>query len=169
MSNSHCLDQCWQHLWHILTNIYDVIWQQIKLPGLVAYMRRPPQPSVGMHYRMSLNQHQANDDLQSIRIHCIAFIKDAAKITGKMFLKSSSAEWSPSLPKPGMMSLDYNGLWRHSACRQGTTHVKPEQNGRHFPDDIFICIFLDGRFCILIQMSVKLVSKSAIENKSALV
>ena len=70
----------------------------------------------------------------------------------------------------GMMSLHYNGLWQHSVCRlQGTTHVKPEQNGRHFLDDIFICIFLDERFCILIRMSVKLVSKSAIENQSALV
>ena len=27
----------------------------------------------------------------------------------------------------------------------------PVQNGRRFADDIFICIFLDEKFCILIK------------------
>ena len=30
----------------------------------------------------------------------------------------------------------------------------PEQNGRHFADDIFRCIFVNGKFCILIEMSL---------------
>ena len=55
-----------------------------------------------------------------------------------------------------------------------TRHVRinlssPGQNGRHFADDIFICIFLNEKFCILIRMSPKLIPKGPIDNKWALV
>ena len=42
------------------------------------------------------------------------------------------------------------------------------QNGRHFTDDIFKCVFLNEKFCILIQISQKFVPKSPIDNKWAL-
>ena len=45
----------------------------------------------------------------------------------------------------------------------------PGQNGHHFADDIFICIFVKENFCILIKISLKFVPKGPIENKSALV
>ena len=45
----------------------------------------------------------------------------------------------------------------------------PGQNGRHFADDIFKCIFLNENLCILIQISLKFVSKGPIDNKWALV
>ena len=32
-------------------------------------------------------------------------------------------------------------------------------NGRHFPDDIFECIFMNEKFGILIQLSLKFVPK----------
>ena len=44
----------------------------------------------------------------------------------------------------------------------------PGQNGRHFADDIFECIFFE-KFFILIQISLKFVPKGPNENKSALV
>ena len=31
----------------------------------------------------------------------------------------------------------------------------PGQNGRHFADDVFKCIFLNKKFCILMQISLK--------------
>ena len=43
------------------------------------------------------------------------------------------------------------------------------QNGCHFTDDIFRCIFVNEKFCILIKISLKFVPKSPIDNNSALV
>ena len=45
----------------------------------------------------------------------------------------------------------------------------PGQNGRHFADNIFKCIFFNEKFHILIQISLKFVLKIAIDIKSALV
>ena len=45
----------------------------------------------------------------------------------------------------------------------------PGQNGRHFTDDNFKCIFMNEKFCILIPISLKFVPKGLIDNMSALV
>ena len=45
----------------------------------------------------------------------------------------------------------------------------PGQNGRHFVDDIFKRIFLNEKFRISIQISLKFVPMSPIDNKPALV
>ena len=45
----------------------------------------------------------------------------------------------------------------------------PRQNGRHFPGDIFKCIFMNEKFCILIQISLKFAPKGPINNIPALV
>ena len=50
-----------------------------------------------------------------------------------------------------------------------TQLFSPGQNGRHFADDIFRCIFENEKFCILIQISLKFVSTGPIYNKPALV
>ena len=42
-------------------------------------------------------------------------------------------------------------------------------NGRHFPDDIFQCIFLNENIWILITISLKFVPKGPINNITALV
>ena len=47
--------------------------------------------------------------------------------------------------------------------------LRPEQNGRHFADDIFRCIFVNEKFCILIKISLKFVPKDPIDNNPALV
>ena len=47
--------------------------------------------------------------------------------------------------------------------------VRPRQNGRHFPDDIFKCIFLNENMWISIKFSLKFVSKGPINNIPALV
>ena len=46
--------------------------------------------------------------------------------------------------------------------------LRPRQNGRHFPDDIFKCIFLENIW-ISIQISLKFVPKGPINNIPALV
>ena len=47
--------------------------------------------------------------------------------------------------------------------------MRPRQNGCHFPDDLFKCIFLNENVWILIKISLKFVPKCPIDNISALV
>ena len=47
--------------------------------------------------------------------------------------------------------------------------LRPRQNGRYFPDDIFECIFLKENVLIPIKISLKLVPKSPINNIPELV
>ena len=45
----------------------------------------------------------------------------------------------------------------------------PGQNGRHFKDDIFRCIFVNEKFYNLIKFSLKFVPKGSIDDNPALV
>ena len=47
--------------------------------------------------------------------------------------------------------------------------LRPRQDGRHFPDDIFICIFLNENEWHSIKISLKFVPKVSINNIPALV
>ena len=47
--------------------------------------------------------------------------------------------------------------------------ISAEQTGRHFVDDILKVHVLNEKFCILIRISLKFVSKGPISKKSALV
>ena len=47
--------------------------------------------------------------------------------------------------------------------------LRPRQNDRHFPDDIFKCIFLNENMWIFIEISLKFVLKGLINNIPALV
>ena len=47
--------------------------------------------------------------------------------------------------------------------------LRLKQNGRHFPDDIFKCIFLNENAWILLEISLKFVPKGPINNIPALV
>ena len=47
--------------------------------------------------------------------------------------------------------------------------LRPRQNGRHFADDIFKCIFLNENVRISIKISLKFVPKDPINNIPALV
>ena len=47
--------------------------------------------------------------------------------------------------------------------------LRPRQDGHHFPDDIFKCIFLNANVYISIKISLKFVPKGPINNIPALV
>ena len=51
----------------------------------------------------------------------------------------------------------------------GVNTLRPRQNGRHFADDIFKCIFLNENIWIPIKISLKFVPKGPINNIPALV
>ena len=45
----------------------------------------------------------------------------------------------------------------------------PGQNGRYFADDIFRCIVVNEKFCILIEISLRFAPKGPINNNTAMV
>ena len=47
--------------------------------------------------------------------------------------------------------------------------LRPRQNGRHFPDNIFKCIFMNENIQTTIKISLKFVPRSPIDNNPALV
>ena len=57
----------------------------------------------------------------------------------------------------------------HDAGGKDVNTLRPRQNGRHFADAIFKCIFLNENIWILIKISLKFVPKSSINNIPALV
>ena len=60
-----------------------------------------------------------------------------------------------------------NMNWKQ--CRHGFIILRSRQDGRHFADDIFKCIFFTENCCILIQFSPKYVPMGPIDNMAALV
>ena len=80
------------------------------------------------------------------------------------------------IEKPRMVSLKVKGLHRStSTCYMVVTNLvnfntsKPRQNGRHFTDDIFKCIFFNEKVWISITLSLKFVPKGPITNIPTLV
>ena len=57
----------------------------------------------------------------------------------------------------------------HNHIEVSINSSPPGQNGRHFANDIFKCIFVNEKFCILIKISPTFVPKGPIDNPPALV
>ena len=49
------------------------------------------------------------------------------------------------------------------------THLPPGQNGQHFADNIFRCIFVNEKFCNLFRISLKFVPQGPIDNNQSLI
>ena len=60
-------------------------------------------------------------------------------------------------------------LWPDHSLRHTIDTLRPRQNGRKFPDDIFKYIFLQENVSISIKISLKFVPKGSINNIPALV
>ena len=57
----------------------------------------------------------------------------------------------------------------NSCVKYDNNILRSGPNGRHFTDDIFECIFLNGNICILIETSLNFVFMGPIDNERALV
>ena len=66
-------------------------------------------------------------------------------------------------------TLLYTCVMGASLMRPLVNTLRPRQNGLHFPDDIFKCIFLNENERISIKISLKFVPKIPINNIPALV
>ena len=89
-----------------------------------------------------------------------------------------STSWWPILHKPIEMCnyhdnsqisclAEHPDMYARYVCSVNT--LKPRQNGRHFPDDIFKPIYLEENARISIQISLKFVPSGPVDNESALV
>ena len=86
---------------------------------------------------------------------------------GKCIRKIHGKWWyNHNKTKHNKMVVIYYGIY-YSVL--GINSSPPGQNGCHFADDIFRCIFVNEKFCILIKISLKFVSYSPIDNNPALV
>ena len=65
------------------------------------------------------------------------------------------------------LSCHITAMWAHKQSMYNT--LRPRQNGRHFPDDIFKWIFLNENVWISINISLKFVPRGPINNIPALV
>ena len=59
--------------------------------------------------------------------------------------------------------------WLYLHRRNTLNTLRPRQNGRHFADDVFKCIFLNENIWISIRMSLKFVPKGPVNNIPSLV
>ena len=75
-------------------------------------------------------------------------------------LHSKSVPWLAWPGDAGSQGINTN---------HGVNSSLPGENGRHFADNIFKCIFMKDMFNVLIQISLKFVPLGPIDNKSALV
>ena len=75
--------------------------------------------------------------------------------------------WSPGAARQHPREFDTNNT--HTIMFDPLNTLRLGQNGRHFPDDIFKCIFLNENVPISITISPKFVPKRLINNIPALV
>ena len=68
-----------------------------------------------------------------------------------------------------IVTVRMNFLWFHVFVQVSFNTLRPRQNGRHFPDDIFKCIFFNENICNFIKISLKFVPKDPINNIPSLV
>ena len=87
--------------------------------------------------------------------------------------KSLKSPWISFLEKCGnhvymlwWSSKKANGWGWHPS---NVNTLRPRQNGRHFPDDILKCIFLNENVWISIKISLKFDPKGPINNSPALI
>ena len=69
--------------------------------------------------------------------------------------------FNDKLKDPSWNCPECNCTRNQHAATCGINSAPPGQNGCHFADDIFRCIFMNERFCILIKISLKFVPKGS--------
>ena len=85
----------------------------------------------------------------------------------KIYLKMSSGKWRPSCL--GLNEVLTPVKYKCDICQVILNTLRPRQNGPHFADDIFKCIFLNENIWISIKISLKFVPKGPINNIPAVV
>ena len=77
--------------------------------------------------------------------------------------------WPVNCPHIGTVTLEIHITFGQGVETYHVNILRPRQNGRNFPDDIFKCIFLNENIWISINISRKFVRKDPINNIPSLV
>ena len=85
------------------------------------------------------------------------------KLWKQLFIHGHTYTWETDDPTGASIP------WLQPQICIGVNSLRPRQNGRHFADDIFKCIFLNENVWIPIKISLKFVPKGPIDNIPALV
>ena len=86
-------------------------------------------------------------------------------------IKSSLSGWKLAIDRKWSLVSQVNECIpqkTREASKKITNTLRPRQNGRHFPDDIFKCIFLNENVWISIKISLEFVPKDPINYIPAL-
>ena len=108
---------------------------------------------------------------RNMQNYCISNCKNALAIR-QFFTKPLNwwlwiPAWGWLWPNIGFYISSYICLFRvHRNLMLVVVTHPTEQNGSHFADNIFKCRFLNEKFCILIQISLKFVPNGSIDNMS---
>ena len=121
-----------------------------------------------------MKRYSEHDKLRQI-FFTSAIPKTRHPISTQVFLIQESDVIVNELPFLAMSQMSF----REAGCLCSETDKivfvykfnlsSPGQNGRRFADDIFRCIFMNKKFCILIKISLKSVPKGPTNNNPALV
>ena len=98
-------------------------------------------------------------------------IEEPSNRNDPISLTISTAMWV-SLFRNSYQYIWYFPLWRYTllgCCGMCINTLRPRQNGRHFADDTFKCIFLNESVWITIKSSLKFVPRGPINNIPALI
>ena len=103
------------------------------------------------------------------KYHCVQGTYNSAKHVSCSVIEFqlSGAGWN-SLHFINVINPLFNHDYLHQLGKLFNS-LRPRQNGCHFPDDIFKCIFLNEHVWISIKISLKFVPKGPINNIPALV
>ena len=87
-----------------------------------------------------------------------------------LWIKAKGFPWCPIFRIGfGSWSVKVKGAQLWNNMHQNINTLRLRQDGRHFADDIFKCIFLNENVSIAIKISLKFVPKGPINNNLALV
>ena len=102
--------------------------------------------------------------------HTVTIFNSVKNILGFYSICKSSCDWSDLAGHDrAMASANLMRVLVHATLDPRFNALRLRQNGRHFPDDIFQCIFLNENVWISIKISLTFVPKGPINNIPALV
>ena len=139
------------------TKIY-ILFSDLNGAALIQWRQCASQLSLGqrgMHFQVDYTEWTFSIGLVYLR-HAFAYT----------FYGRHRAYTNQSILRTSMAIVYRETLMR---IRGAFNTLRPRQNGRHFPVDIFKCIFLFENVSIAIEISLKFVPKGPINNIPALV
>ena len=155
--------------WWFGTPSYS-LWRQCNAWPLGGLVMRKTVP-LWLHTHAVRGPHNSVSSLTHDGLPCLTPMR---KLTSINRISHNATRWCQEFPIP--WNIQYNIQWKNTQSKMvasGTNWVlntlRPRQNGRHFPDDMFKCIFLNENVWIVIKFSLKFVPKCSINNIPALV